>query len=438
MPTLTPQQAAQIAEGVYHIQNSGVVAATQARTGANLKEGVSGRFAVADESRVKGKSGIRTWWPITGFGFVATGIGLFEGEAIIALRGTAGAHDWMTDANASAVGGVHTGFATTWASIKPQVDQFFRGRRFETIHCIGHSLGGALATLAALHCAESGYGAPELYTFGSPRVGFASVAQRVTAAIGAARIHRVAHSADPVPMIPLWPFVHVPTTSEVIVLDPGGWLPINPTAHYMSTSYLNAMAGIQSWGNLTRVSPAASQRHVEQWIADVGSGKIAAQQLSERDLYMLAQSVNYASERMGEARTAVLGAASYGVASGLDFLSESELRYERAKLQATQRMMQGGEVAARKAGEVAVAAGRAMADAKRAEMEIEAERNRQLMAAAKAIYVYTRQQAQWAGQEAKQGAKAAIDAHAKAMNLLDQHVYQPIGRMAVQAMSAAK
>jgi triacylglycerol lipase len=235
MPTLTPQQAAQIAEGVYHVQTQSIAAALKSDKGVNLNDGISGRFAVTDESRVKGKSGIRTWWPITGFGFLATGIGLFEGEAIIALRGTDGAHDWMTDANASSVGGVHSGFATTWASIKPQVDQFFRGRRFKTIHCIGHSLGGALATLAALHCAESGYGAPELYTFGSPRVGFESVAQRVTAAIGASRFHRVAHSADPVPMIPLWPFVHVPSTTEAIVLDPGGWLPINPFARRMTT-----------------------------------------------------------------------------------------------------------------------------------------------------------------------------------------------------------
>jgi triacylglycerol lipase len=235
MPTLTPKQAAQIAEGVYKLQTLGFTAAFNSIDGENLREGTSGRFAVTDESRVKGKSGIRTWWPITGFGFLASGIGLFEGEAIVALRGTDGAHDWMTDANASSVGGVHSGFATTWASIKPQVDQFFRGRRFKTIHCIGHSLGGALATLAALHCAESGYGAPELYTFGSPRVGFASVAQRVTAAIGASRIHRVAHSADPVPMIPLWPFVHVPTTTVAIVLDPGGLLPINPFAHRMTT-----------------------------------------------------------------------------------------------------------------------------------------------------------------------------------------------------------
>jgi triacylglycerol lipase len=125
MPTLTPKQAAQIADGVYRVQTLGVTAAMEGEDGATLKRGISGRFAVSDQSRVTGTSGMRTWWPITGFGFVAAGIGDFKGEALIALRGTDAAQDWLTDANLSSIGGVHTGFATTWAVIKPQVDKFF-------------------------------------------------------------------------------------------------------------------------------------------------------------------------------------------------------------------------------------------------------------------------------------------------------------------------
>ncbi len=149
MPTLTPRQAAQIADGVYRLQSLGIATAQKGDAGENLRNGISGRFAVGDESRVTGTSGLLKWRPLTGFGFAAIGIGAFKDEALIALRGTDAIQDWLTDANASSVGGVHTGFATTWATIKPQVDQFFRGRRFKTIHCIGHSLGGALATLAA-------------------------------------------------------------------------------------------------------------------------------------------------------------------------------------------------------------------------------------------------------------------------------------------------
>jgi hypothetical protein len=113
MPTLTPKQAAQIAEGVYSLQKMGVAAALVHPDGQNLDKGISGRFAVSAESRVTGTSGMRTWWPITGFGFVATGIDDFKDEALIALRGTDAAQDWLTDANLSSIGGVHTGFATT-------------------------------------------------------------------------------------------------------------------------------------------------------------------------------------------------------------------------------------------------------------------------------------------------------------------------------------
>jgi triacylglycerol lipase len=450
MPTLTPVQAAQIAEGVYLIQKMGVTAALVHPKGDNLKDGISGRFAVSAESRVTGTSGMRTWWPITGFGFVAAGIGDFKGEALIALRGTDAAQDWLTDANLSSIGGVHTGFATTWAVIKPQVDQFFHGRHFTKIHCIGHSLGGALATLAALHCAESHYGAPELYTFGSPRVGLDSVAQRVTRAVGAKHIHRVAHKADPVTMIPLWPFVHVPTTTEALVIGQGDLLSINPLAHSMTDSYLPVMP--DSWATLTHVNPAASQREVEQWIVAVGSGRIQVQSLSERDLRMLAHSINYAMDQMQDVRTTGLGAGSYGVATGLDLLSTAELRYERVQQQVAQQVVQTSTQAAQKVGQVtqraavqvgqaaqrtAVQVGQAVVEAQRVEREMEAERNRQIVAAAKAIYAFTRQQAQWAGQEATQGAKAAADAHAKAMDLLDQHIYQPITRMASKAIMAA-
>ncbi len=451
MPTLTPLHAAQIAEGVYRLQTMAFATAIAHKDGRNLDSGVAGRFAVGDESRVTGTSGLLKWRPLTGFGFVAVGIGAFKDEALIALRGTnpGWVPDVLTDLNASSIGGVHTGFATTWATIKPQVDQFFRGRRFKTIHCIGHSLGAALATLAALHCAESGYGAPELYTFGSPRVGLPSVAQRITSAIGASRIHRVAHVADPVPMIPRIPYQHVPTTSEAFIIGQGGTLPISIGAHSMTNSYLTSVEGVGGWGGLTKVNPAASQRNVEQWIGQLASGQISAQQLNERDLQMLGQSMSYALNLIGSAPVEAAGGYFYGAVSALDFLSESHARYERGVQHAAQRIeaaaRKGTQATARQAdaagraiGQAGLTAGRAIADGKRVEMEMQIEQSRQLIAAAKAIYVFAGQQARWVEVEAKQGAKAAVEAHVKAVALLDEHVYQRIARMANQAVAAAK
>lgn len=75
------------------------------------------------------------------------------------------------------------------------------------VHCIGHSLGGAIANLAAEWAANTLNKKVKLYTFGSPRVGFASggFANKLTTALLPENIHRVYHNNDPVPMIPTFP-----------------------------------------------------------------------------------------------------------------------------------------------------------------------------------------------------------------------------------------
>ena len=70
---------------------------------------------------------------------------------------------------------------------------------------MGHSLGGALATLTASWL-KSTYGIPvTIYTFGAPRVGNSAFATHVESFIPS---YRVTHGMDPVPWIPLWPFTH--------------------------------------------------------------------------------------------------------------------------------------------------------------------------------------------------------------------------------------
>lgn len=71
----------------------------------------------------------------------------------------------------------------------------------------GHSLGGAVATLAAAYLRRSGIPA-DLYTYGSPRVGNPAFASFVTAQAGAE--WRVTHGADPVPRLPpaAWGYQH--------------------------------------------------------------------------------------------------------------------------------------------------------------------------------------------------------------------------------------
>ncbi len=95
---------------------------------------------------------------------------------------------------------VHRGFLDQWAAIRERIVGNVQalatpGRR---IVVTGHSLGGALAVLAAL--SWRGF-ADELVTFGAPRVGNASI--REAAQLNNVRHRRYVYGADVVPIVPL-------------------------------------------------------------------------------------------------------------------------------------------------------------------------------------------------------------------------------------------
>ncbi len=66
---------------------------------------------------------------------------------------------------------------------------------------IGHSLGGALATLAALDMQKQGNNVQGLVTIGQPRVGNAQFAAQADKSL-AGKVKRLVHKTDPVPHLP--------------------------------------------------------------------------------------------------------------------------------------------------------------------------------------------------------------------------------------------
>ena len=105
------------------------------------------------------------------FGFTAdVGLGV-----VLAFRGTASLEDWMTDGRAVQVksaaypGQVHSGFAAALEVIWPGLQPLVPAGR--PLFVTGHSLGGALATLAAVRLLDAGCDVRAVYTYGSPRVG---------------------------------------------------------------------------------------------------------------------------------------------------------------------------------------------------------------------------------------------------------------------------
>ncbi|CAB4004099.1 mastigoneme [Paramuricea clavata] len=106
----------------------------------------------------------------------------YKGKTIIvSFRGTVDTKGWINNAKflkrdyQSCKGcKVHTGFSTFYNSVQMQllakVSAFSHAHPNSKVIVTGHSLGGALATLAAVELAKAGYNT-DLITYGSPRVG---------------------------------------------------------------------------------------------------------------------------------------------------------------------------------------------------------------------------------------------------------------------------
>lgn len=154
----------------------------------------------------------------SGFGYTLTYRASGKNHLVIAMRGTRpemeGVPDIITDlrgamTNFQSFGLVHKGFKKTFDSVLPQIAANSRLiSDAHTIHCVGHSLGGGVATLIAAHCAGLGKQV-KLYTFGSPRVGALSTYEAFHEAIGKENIYRVAHDLDPISLIAPFPYIHV-------------------------------------------------------------------------------------------------------------------------------------------------------------------------------------------------------------------------------------
>lgn len=254
MPDLTPTESATIAKHVYSVR-----AEEDMQTAAELSGGlgIRDKFSVAGSKRVSGTSGLLFLKKKSGFGYVAEGINNHQGETLIVLRGTKTARDFGTDANIGLQPGpggwpVHAGFNDTFRSLRDEMMSFFAGRNPSTIHCVGHSLGGALATLAADFLSEHGVAAVKLYTFGCPRTGVPGFADHLSHKVGDQNIRRVYHDADIVPMLPIFPYAHVPLGGPDYRLDWSGWR-VSVPSHFME-SYIKTLgrSGDPGWASLRR------------------------------------------------------------------------------------------------------------------------------------------------------------------------------------------
>ncbi len=98
------------------------------------------------------------------------------------------------------LGKVHAGFWGQFSALQPQLEVLLQPRRSLPLLVSGHSLGGAIAVLAAATwAADRPVRAP--YTYGQPAVAQQGAATNIgTALVG--RHHRLVNDADIVPRVP--------------------------------------------------------------------------------------------------------------------------------------------------------------------------------------------------------------------------------------------
>lgn len=248
----------------------------------------------------------------------SSGKGAYKGQAFIAFKGTASLYDAITDLNTGVKTShtglpVHQGFYYAFDSLITELRQFVGELKgVSTIHCIGHSLGGAIATLAADWIKSSGHAAVvKLYTFGSPRVGLGRFAKKCTSRVLAENTYRVYHKTDPIPMVPTWPFAHVPSFGGDYLIHSPVSMP--PWKYHFMEHYIKSVEGSSGWKSIENNRPQSyGQITLENWLKSDGIVSFSANSLQLLDAALV-----YVLEKVAHAVSIAINGI---IATGLTLL----------------------------------------------------------------------------------------------------------------------
>lgn len=136
MKVLKPVEAAYAADNIYRVMYSNDLSV--------FHPSLESKFNLSAGKRFSGATGAMVFRSKTGFGVVAKGKSEFQGDAIIAIRGTNNFTDWLTDFNvgfqtSSSGKPVHSGFNKTFKTFESDIIRHLRGMNPNRIHCVGHS-----------------------------------------------------------------------------------------------------------------------------------------------------------------------------------------------------------------------------------------------------------------------------------------------------------
>lgn len=146
----------------------------------------------------------------------------YQETITICFRGTESIADILTDLKISQITfvipgleiwncpQVHRGFYQQFESVRKEIEKHLDTNKHKNVIFTGHSLGGALATLASLYFSPNFTDKNiSCVTFGSPRVGDSKFGELFNKYVN--QSYRYVNDNDPVPCIPTtWRFIHVP------------------------------------------------------------------------------------------------------------------------------------------------------------------------------------------------------------------------------------
>lgn len=204
--------------------------------------------------------------------------------AVLAFRGTEGKwQDIQSDIKANRKrtndGKIHAGFYDAYNLVAKQIKEKLADVSEYPLYITGHSLGGALATVATQDIEKSGYKdqIAACYTYGSPRVGNADFDGNIRSPV-----YRVLNFVDIVTFVPFFTmgFVHV---GDVRYLDRGfpedvrRWRPLSQLVYFLlslltllipaitahgSQNYVNKLERIASAQNMGLIREIASTQNM--------------------------------------------------------------------------------------------------------------------------------------------------------------------------------
>lgn len=173
---------------------------------------------------------------------------------VLAFRGSYSARNWIADGefpftDPGLCNGckAELGFWSSWEYVRDNVTKHLDSAKsanptYELV-VVGHSLGAAVATLAAADL-RGNYPSTTVYAFASPRVANPALADYITAQ---QNNYRFTHTNDPVPKLPMLTMGYVHVSPEYFITSPN-----NAT---VSPSDVEVLQGEVNWQGNTGTGP---------------------------------------------------------------------------------------------------------------------------------------------------------------------------------------